>query len=457
VIKRVFLLPLSILIFTFLSSACTATSQAPTKPNYTHHELAPHFISLYEALGGNDVFGIPISPPFFDGEITYQYTAAGLFSFDPTAPLIDQVRLEPIGNELDTVFSLSTSVSPSEILSVYPGFETFYQRLGVESIVGRPITAIQHNDNQGRIEQHFENLGIYQLDSDPQDKIQLLHYGEWLCSEVCEFTSPNDSIVTNISTVEQPFSDAILQFTPQLLGRPLSNPYVTSTQQLEQIFFNVILTAPLDDPKTVRLLPITEALGISANLNMEIQIAEELSSYLMNHGGTAIAGNPITPFVALSPSIFRQCFSNLCLEYLPNAVGDQQIRPTPLGYLYRQYILTNEIIPGVNKPKSNQQSILIWEESPFVAPNQPQTIGVNILENGEPAPGAKPVLILNLPGDIHITYHFSDTDDKGSASLTLNPIDAPLGRVIGYQVCTTNQGEISTNCKSESFIIWSSP
>ncbi|MBC8333227.1 MAG: hypothetical protein H8E28_14700 [Anaerolineae bacterium] len=456
-IKRVYLLPLNILLLALLSTACTTASIKHTTPSYVSYELSPHFLNLYEALGGSGVLGIPISPLFSIGEVSYQYTAAGLFSYNPIAPLEDQVRLEPIGNQLDTVFALSADLPPSEVLSVYPGFESFYQKLGGETIVGKPITAIQHNDNQGRIEQHFENLGIYQLDSDPHENIQLLHYGEWLCSEVCEFTSPDNGIITNISAVDQPFSDAMLQFTPQFLGRPLSNPYITSTQQLEQIFFNVILTAPVDDPKAVRLLPITEALGISANHNMEIQIAEELSPFLEKYGGIAVAGKPITPFIALSPSIFRQCFTNLCLEYLPNAIGYQQIRPTPLGYLYRQHILTNQFIPGVNKPTSNQQSILIWEEFPFVAPNQPQIIGVNIIENGEPAPGARPVLILNLPGDIHITYHFSDTDDKGSTSLTLNPIDAPLGRVIGYQVCTTNQGEVSTNCKTESFIIWSSP
>lgn len=346
VTKRTFLLSLNVILFAFLSSACAAATQAPTTKTNTIYELAAPFLDLYEALGGSDVFGIPISPPFSEEEITYQYLAAGLFSYNAAAPLQEQIMLEPIGRELDTVFSLSTTISSSEIISVYPGFEEFYQKLGGEIIVGKPITAIQHNDDQGRIEQHFENLGIYQLDSDPQDRIRLLNYGVWMCSQLCNFSSPSDSVITNITAVAQPFSAAILELTPQFLGRPLSNPYITSTQQFEQIFYNVILTAPVDDPSAIRLLPITEALEISAERNIEIQIAEELSPYVLEHGGTAVIGNPITPFVAQGASLFRQCFTNLCLDYLPNAIDGQQVRPTPLGYLYRQRIMTNEYVAG---------------------------------------------------------------------------------------------------------------
>jgi hypothetical protein len=171
----------SIFILIFLTSAgCSARAPLPTvTPSPKIYLVDPVFREFYNYLGGREVLGDPISPVSQSGTKRYQYTMGAIMIFDQQAPANRRFQLGPIGKELGIDTEAGTN------FSVAGAFLQFYNRLGGENLVGRPITGLLFNEKSRNYEQFFENLGFYQGEQSG-GSIRLLQYGAWQCGDFCK-------------------------------------------------------------------------------------------------------------------------------------------------------------------------------------------------------------------------------------------------------------------------------
>ncbi|MBT4512897.1 MAG: hypothetical protein HOC20_11925, partial [Chloroflexi bacterium] len=89
-----------------------------------------------------------------------------------------------------------------------------------------------------------------------------------------------------------------------------------------------------------------------------------------------------------------------------------------------------------------------------IAPNVSRLISVYVYEENVPMGDVIPTLTLTLPGGELQPYTFEATRaSDGFSTLSLNPIDAPHGTRIDYQVCVPyNNGKQA--CVQEFYLIW---
>jgi hypothetical protein len=175
-------------------------------------------------------------------------------------------------------------------------------------------------------------------------------------------------------------------------------------------------------------------------------------NYLKRFGGIPVVGNPITEVSPLDDvdGVYRQCFTNLCLDFEPN--GDTQLRPAPLGVEYQQQY---NLQPGP-EPKWGEQGyvrLTIEEGKNFVAPGESQEIKVTLTENDIPLSNREPVLTITLPDGTQQMFRMNPTDEQGVSKYRLPPIQAKNATLIPYEVCLTiPQGE--QLCVEENYPVW---
>ncbi len=309
------------------------------------HVIDPSFREFYSWLGGIDNLGPAISPKFTDNGHDYQYTSTALLVFSPDAPIDQQYSLAPLGLEmnLDEVHQeRNHTISPA----IYPGFKEKYLEIGGFQYVGSALTEARYNPEKGRIEQYFTNLGFYLLETNPEE-VALLQYGAWKCADQCLFEPALDAEVALWSSLGGDFNDAIGRLNPGFTGYPISDPYIASDSVIEQIFENVVIIADPKDPTEIRLRPIVKMVGLSGDESKTYKVPDTISQYFQQISGLEISKKPITAFQALSSEIYRQCFTDLCIDYFPNKVEGLKIRLVPIGYTYKNIKFPEEQSPDV--------------------------------------------------------------------------------------------------------------
>ncbi len=513
------------------------TTDNPTRD--LTYEIDPAFRAYYEQLGGVDTLGPAISPLIVDENKKYQYTQAALFTYDPEISGGRRIHLAPLGLEMDIA---EPPVSRPDRRNaryvdghiIYSEFLPLYEKLGGSLHVGRPLTEVHYNPEIMRYEQHFENIGIYISEADSSGEPQLLAYGAWKCDAKCRQQPLNGSQVVLPYHTDAHFNEAVTRLGIDFTGYAITDAYRTPDGYIEQVFANVVLVVDPQQPSRVFLRPVTECIGmLSAPLvesssipgfyfypvqgeNRGYNVPGYLWDYMALHGGKEVSGAPISELAPLRGEILRQCFVNLCLEVHQDENGNQIIRPSQLGYSYKQYSVepfmntpttemgeeqpleaiptsnTEGIVPGqppspaetelhdqgatqAESPQlpdvpeapspmevfrdassSSEVSIQVWESYPVLARNQSQEIGVIVFENGAPVRGIEPDLLLELPDGKTRTYYMYPTDDDGQTRLHIDPIDAPGGTLIPYQTCIFYPGG-QRFCVRDSFVIWENP
>lgn len=444
----------SILLFVFLIAAifsgCSVepTSKASGKNN--RYDLDLRFREFYDWLGGEDVLGPVISTKFDSKGYEYQYTAAALLVFIPNAADNQRYQLAPLGLELGLA---EPPMSPDSTVGheIYPGFFDFYTQIGGARYTGDPITDAHYNAEKGRIEQHFENLGFYHPEDDVEG-VHLLHYGAWKCGNICGYDSPDEAKVVIWSTVGSSFDAAVRRLDPSFTGYPLTEPYSASDGFMEQIFENVVIIADVSNPGNIQLRPIIGVIGLPVQEPGDYYVPEPFLEYIHRNSGLEFTGQPLTEYAALSSEVYRQCFTNLCLDYFPNASKGYNVRPAPLGYTYKSLYYE----PGVQKTDGeaiSEITIRVWETYPLVTNHQNQRIGVRLESGNEPLENFIPILTLVIPGSGELKYTFPPTNQDGTTYLELDPIDVVNGTRIEYKVCVGDQKE-DNNCIVDDFMIW---
>ena len=401
---------------------------------------------------------------------------------------------------------------------IYDAFEPMYERLGGMRYVGKPLTEVHFNPNYQRYEQYFENVGLYLKEGNDPSQVRLLAYGAWQCSASCRQMQPDESTVELPHFTAPQFSEAVTRLGPHFTGFAISEAHQTPDGYLEQVFENVVLVADPGQPSRVFPRPITESLGIFPDPLVERSADPELyfyplqgenkgyhipkafMEYIAQHGGQEAFGAPISERVRWQSNVYRQCFVNLCLEEHLDGPEYYRIHPEQLGYQYLELPVQPVSAPlgGEPAPDANVQAqtavqptpppveptpvqaapqqpaapadaqtssssqppgqinIQVWEIFPMVASNQNQEIGVSVYENNDPMIGIEPDISVVLPDGSSRSYYMYPTGEDGQTRMLIEPIQAPSGTLIPYEVCIFFPGGQKL-CVKDSFLIWDNP
>jgi hypothetical protein len=479
-------------------------------PPQGNDPIDPVFREDFDMLGGEEILGPAISPSFEKNNVRYQYTAAALMVRDTNAAQNDVFHLAALG--LDMGVAEPPIPEPPDPDGryvdghvIHSAFLPLYDRLQGERYVGKPLTEAFHNQDAQRVEQYFENLGMYWLDSEGPEHVRLLSYGAWKCNASCRTLKDTDeSVVVLPYRTDKAFQDAVARLGADFTGFAIKEAYKTPDGYTEQVFENVVLVSDPETPSRVFVRPIVEPLGFKADPltvpsgrdGYEFYLVEDglgynipkiFAGYIARHGGMDASGPPITEVFQYQNNIERQCFTNLCLEMVHKSSGEPLVRPAQLGFLYRMLPLRMVKLSAEKAAPSSSQSeagtagtesqppaepqateasfsgnqgreltMRVWESYAMLAPNQNQEIGVSLYENDTPMPNMEPILELTFPDGHEKTYYMLPSGEDGVSTIMIAPIDEPNGSLISYQVCIFDL-TYERYCVKDSFMMWQNP
>ena len=215
----------------------------------------PTFREFYQSLGGKEILGPVISIMYEENGKKLQFTTTALMVFDPEAAESARFQLAPLGNAMKVAEPVSVNTSANGH-DIYPGFLPLFRQLGGTRYTGQPLTGVKADPENNRIVQYFENIGFYQLTTDPPDVVHLLHYGVWKCARACGFASQQESIVMPPTAAGYGIAGAVDRLDPGLTGFPITEINIASDGKEEQIYENVIIYSDLSSPGGIALRPL---------------------------------------------------------------------------------------------------------------------------------------------------------------------------------------------------------
>jgi hypothetical protein len=458
-----------------LLAACGLGEVRPT-PTLAGVEVDPNFREFYNHLGGQAVMGLALLPADEKDGISSQYSEAALMVYNPQAPSAQQYLLAPLGLKLSLPapqgdFPDQEGALVVNGIIIYSKFVDLYKLFDMTRFAGRPLTQPMADADAGRIVQYFENVGFYTSLNDPKDGVHLLSYGGADCAERCRYKPlPLNSPLTR-PVYDEPFLDSLTRIGLDLVGRPLSAYYRTPDGMIEQVYDNVVIYAPSDNLRLISLRPLPILTGIAPgplvpnngtnglvfipiDHNLGHNVAQVFEQYIATHGGAIFAGPPISEIFA-EGSVFRQCFTNYCLDYDPSFPEADHIHPAALGKIYLQKNPPEQ--PANARLTLSPETVMLeTSEKKAAIPiieNQEITLKVVQREDQSPIPNLTATLTLSLPNGQHPTYSIEATDGLGDAQVMIDPIAATNGTIIPYQVCL-NLSTGSPICTEDSFAIW---
>jgi len=474
--KKLFYISLIILLAGLLS-ACSglATSSGG------YYLVDPRFNDLYGRLQGEEVLGPPISSKKYQTgtNLEKQYFEGVVMVFDPNNS--PRYFLEPVG--LDAGFSDLPNNDPENpavrFLNgfILPAdFAQFYDQMGGERWVGLPLTRARLNPDKNRIEQYFENMGFFRFEDDPPGAVHLMPYGLWKCAGECsQYPGVQNAGISSsaVQEVESPFGEAIARLGTQFTGKKLSGAYRADDGNVEQIFQNVVLYQDQTTPLGVSLRPVSTLLGQAKGdyqtkgdqtegyfkeigQGAGYYIPAYFMEYINRYFGFEVSGEPISALEEIREGVSQQCFENYCLLYDAKADSGQQVRIQPQGQKYKDSHYQELQAPAQEPEILREVQLDIWEQLPQITSLENQQIGACIHEGGQPVVNASAVAQVFTQETGRSIYSLEPTDSGGCSFLTLEPIQAPNGTAVDYQVCFQGLGS-EEYCKKDSFLIWGNP
>ena len=339
------------------------------------------FAQFYDQLGGERWVGLPLTRARFNPEnnrIEQYFENMGFFRFEADPP--GAVHLMPYGlwkcaGECSQYPGVQNAgISASTVEAVESPFGEAISRLGTQ-FTGKKLSSAYRGDD-GRIEQIFQNVVLYQDGSTP--------LGVSL--------RPISSLLTADAEVYQGKNDQ-------------SEGYFREQEQ-------------------------------GAGFYIPTYFMEFIDRYY----GFEISGEPISALEGIREGVFQQCFENYCLLYDEKAKSGEQVRILPQGQKYKEAFHSNAQNPAETLPQERQIQLDIWEQMPQISSQENQQIGACIHENGLPLVNAAAVVQIRIQDQSSRTYRFTPTDSGGCSFLELDSIQAPNGTTVDYQVCFEGLG-----------------
>lgn len=475
---------ISILTIAVLLSACSGIDLSSTTSTPYGYEIDPIFWAFFKQNGGTDRFGAVVSTLFSNNTgKKMQYVESGLLVYDPEE---NEFYFASLGLDLN----LSEPANPDLILNdddlvlngylVHPAFVDYYHDMGSE-LIGPPISNPRYNYAKNRLEQHFENFGLYYLLDDPDKTPHLLSYGLLACGTACPaYTSIQESkVIWPVNSND--FTNYInAQEIPEsLLGDPVSGPLNLYNGATVVIYNNMGLSS---SEGIVSIIKIPAALGYSSSdLYPEItnpaltfiairdgmghNVFIAFDEFIKSHGGYHVSGNPTTELYTLNleTNTIRQCFENLCLDYYPDAL-EANVRPAPIGEEYLNQV-SDQIISdsevgsegGTITPRTSAIfSLYVWESDSAINSTSPQTISVMVFSHGTAQSRQHLELRVTYPDGSSQLFNLPETNQNGRTGTTIPPIPGENGDLVEYQVCLTIKNQVPI-CIKDSFMIWGNP
>ncbi len=453
---------LMIIAFALLLAACVA-SQTP-EPTIG---VSPIFMDFYNLKGGSEILGPAISDAFIIDGILYQYAQNALMLFDEKAASDSRFRFAPIGLEIgvvDNPLPVSLDQSGARLLNghiIYPGFVEIFDQLGGVKFVGNPITDLRAVVETGYYVQYFENLAFFIDAKSDEKKVQLLAYGKHDCDArklvVCG-TAENTLFITN--NPSQPFISIVDRLGLGFAGQPLTQPYLSPDGYIEQIYENVVIIV---DPTNISasgvfLRGVPSRLGVlqrapvpqrtEPNMvfypvkdNLGYNVPQLFFDFIVLHGGYELSGPPVTELFE-HDGLRRQCFTNYCLDYDPQAPESARVQPVALGYEYKK--LLGFAVPNFR--------LVAWEVSPVLAPGAEQVVGVKLVDeiSNQPLKDYQPTLSILQPDGITRELVFPPTSGSGTSYISV-PSITQMG-TYSYTICIATTGNEPV-CQKESWLV----
>jgi len=416
--------------------------------------------------GGEATLGRALGPSFVEEGLQYQITENAVLRYDPSAPIGEKFGFAP------TAIRLVNADAPLPILDqrgvtsfngyvVYEEFMPSFERLGGLRFLGDPLTEVRVNREQNRVEQYFENLGLYRALSDPPGTVHLLPYGLMEChqrqnSAGCAPGQSFDAMPQNLPP--EPFLALTERLGDSFTGSPLSPVYLASDGNLEQIYENIIVTAPPDNLRLMSLRALPQMAGVAPQApaaprnepgfsfiplrdGLGYNVSTAFIEYVARHGSNEISGPPTTELFEFT-GLRRQCFTTYCLDFDPSAPIGAQIHPAALGYDYLR--ARTGLTPNLQ--------LRIWEQNAYLAPGETQIISLLIYNQtpSQPLKDLQPTLTITLPDGSQQKLTFPPTSASGSSYIEWKGNNQKGG--YSYQICVTWPGA-EPACASEGWLV----
>lgn len=220
------------LIILFLTLMLFASCTKEQEPAMNYH-IDPRFREIYNQLNWDEtpILGEPISSLIHvpESDIEKQYFENGVLIYNPE--ISPRFYLEA----LDPETNIECSDAPAEYLSetnvlhvngyiISKNFSAIYNKFG-ERWLGKPITNTCWSPEKRKLEQHFENFGLYQFENDAPDVVHFIPYGAQKCANInCQSgldntthqNLPSPVVLTDISQEKGRLELAVWEYQPQI-------------------------------------------------------------------------------------------------------------------------------------------------------------------------------------------------------------------------------------------------
>ncbi|GAP08641.1 MAG TPA: hypothetical protein DEQ80_07590 [Anaerolinea thermolimosa] len=468
---------LQIILLLWLVACGPVGAFGPTEPQIPVSALSvdPLFKEFYQALGGQEVLGLPLSGVVELEGKKCQYVEAALMCFYQNE--LENSRryaLEGLGYRMGVKDDpgIPVPLDPGDRdlgggYSLYHEFIPLYDRLYGALYAGRPLTRVRVNHETRRFEQFFENVGFYRRFDDPKGQVHLLPYGEYLCGAGCSRNLKEYWSIVRQGEITQPFELALYRLGWNGFGRPLGQARRADDGMIEQLYDRALLYAAPDDLAHPHLRPLALWLGVQAQpLTTEISheqlvfygvenglghnVPVFFDAFIAAHGGRENAGHPLTEFYPVEGGRYRQCFENYCLEYDPSAPSDRRVRLVDLGWEYAMATEPAQI--ARRRFDAETLTLQLSEAHPQLARGAMQVIQIQVIswQDGQGIALATGTISLHLPGQEG--RPFPPTNEEGRSEVTLPPLEGlPPMSVVEYQVCL-DFTDPSPVCAVDSFV-----
>jgi hypothetical protein len=465
-------------VLLLLLSACSEAGQEQQPTRATVVAVDPLLREAYQTLGGEGLFGPALTTLFDYRGFKCQYLEAGLLCYD--AMDSNHFKFMPLGIALNLKDPPDAPQGGPGLVvdgyTIYPAFEQVYQALQGERYFGRPLTQVRFDYSHRRVEQYFENLGLYQSMEDPQGEVHLLAYGVFACDSYCRYKPrPESAVIASRMDEQEIFLLGMNAVDLDVLGVPLTRPVTGSDGKLQQVYEGAVVYSPSGDPYQIALRPIVRWLGLPSDPpqaadgtapsdyvfypvqgDLGYYVLPAFDRFIAEHGGVFFSGAPVSKVTVLDASTLRQCFENYCLLYDRRGSNNLQVRFQALGVIYLQQFPVSE--QDVLRPLYSPETILLTvsELKPRLPATEPQQVVVQVSQRSglQPLVGVDGTLQVAMADGQVLSLPIPPTDEHGFAQVTIQPMPSlPNSTIVHYQVCV-NLPSPEPICVWEDYYIW---
>jgi hypothetical protein len=480
---------LVVVLLAGMLSACGSQKISPGSAPSSADSLDPGLRQFYETLGGEPFLGSVISGVVAEDGLTCQLALNAAVCINPAASGLDRYVFAPLGRKAAVEYQspdFPGLPAGREVngIAIFPAFESLFDSLYGVRFAGAPVTAVLYNEEAQRLEQYFENVAMAASLDNPTHGY-LLPLGHDACNGRCSLdgTQPPGSAVP-AAIIHPNFLPGLARMDGfKVIGEPLTRPYESGDGYVMQVFTNVVVRAPLDQPGVMELAPIARQLDMIAMEPVRKQydkpdgvvfygfdenalgyhVPIEFDQFIDQHGGRQTSGEPVAEVLRYEDSAIRQCFEHYCLDYSTDPADIQRVSLYPLGERYLRRALEEDLVdPGVvlselTSVDGGSLHVVLAEAKPQIGSGEMQAIHIGVFSRTDqtPLPDVGVHLKLTLPDGSSQEFETMRTSAAGQVVVQI-PAQAEIksGSLVVYEVCLDGLLGDQAVCESDAYVVW---